>query len=234
MRGLHALVPTAPSSLAVDDPRSFGVAELEGERLVRVHEKPAHPPSNLAVIGIYAFTSAVFDVIEHMAPSARGELEIADAISGLLRAGRTVTARVTGEYWIDTGKMEDMLAANRVVLAGLLPGIAPSAMLKGTTSEGPVSIGEGASIEDSSLIGPVVVGARARLLGCTAGPNVAIGADCIISNVAICNSIVMEQSELRDCSGIEASMIGRFTCVSGAPAGARLTLGDHSRFEAAG
>jgi len=217
---------------AVDDPRAFGVAELHGERLVRVHEKPKEPPSNLAVIGIYAFTSAVFRVIEGLAPSGRGELEIADAISGLLAEGRVVTARVTQEYWIDTGKMEDMLAANRVVLAELTPDINISAQLSGTACEGRVSVAEGAALDDCRVVGPVAIGARARLSRCTVGPDVAIGADCVLRDVAISNSIVMEQSELRACDGIEASMIGRFAYVCGAPAGARLTLGDHSRFEA--
>ena len=217
---------------AVDDPRAFGVAELDGERLVRVHEKPQIPPSNLAVIGIYAFTAAVFAVIDGLTPSARGELEIADTISGLLDDGRVVTARVTQEYWIDTGKMEDMLAANRVVLAELTPDIDASARLSGTACEGRVSIAEGAALEDCRLIGPVAIGAGAKLSRCTVGPDVAIGADCVLRNVSISNSIVMEQSELRACEGIEASMIGRFGYVSGAPAGARLTLGDHSRFEA--
>ena len=128
---------------AVDDPRAFGVAELDGERLVRVHEKPQVPPSNLAVIGIYAFTERVFEVIDGLAPSGRGELEIADAISGLLGDGRAVTAHVTQEYWIDTGKMEDMLAANRVVLAGLEGAIDPLAQLSGSACEGRVSIARG-------------------------------------------------------------------------------------------
>ncbi|MGH2633768.1 MAG: glucose-1-phosphate thymidylyltransferase [Tepidiformaceae bacterium] len=217
---------------AVDDPRAFGVAELNGERLVRVHEKPKDPPSNLAVIGIYAFTPAVFGVIDRQAPSGRGELEIADAISGLLAEGRTVTALVTPEYWIDTGKMEDMLAANRVVLAEIKPCIDPSAQLVGTVCEGRVSIAEGAELRDCRIAGPVAIGARAKLSGCTVGPDVAIGADCVLRDVSISDSIVMEQSELLACESIVASMIGRFAYVSGAPAGARLTLGDHSRVEA--
>ena len=216
----------------VADPRAFGVAEMDGERLLRMHEKPAVPPSNLAVIGIYAFTAAVFPIIAKQVPSARGELEIADAVNGLIASGRSVTASITESYWIDTGKMEDMLAANRVVLAETSHRVDPSAHIAESNRSNGVSIGADCSVERCSLIGPIVIGARTRLHDCNIGPNVAIGDECVLERVTIRDSIVMEQTTLSDCSGIEASMIGRFACVNGAPAGSRLTLGDHSRFEA--
>jgi glucose-1-phosphate thymidylyltransferase len=217
---------------AVDDPRAFGVAEMSGERLVRVIEKPAEPPSNLAVIGVYAFSSAVFDVIAGQRPSARGELEIADTISGLLAAGRVVTAKVTPNYWIDTGKMEDMLAANRVVLGDLEGVTSPDARLTATTLSGAVSIGEGCVLDRCDLRGPVAIAPGVLLTNCRVGPFVAIDRECVLEDVAIADAIVMEHTMLRRCAGIEGSMIGRFAAVCGAPAGSRLTLGDHSRFEA--
>lgn len=216
----------------VPDPRAFGVAEMDGERMVRMHEKPAAPPSDLAVIGVYAFTAAVFDVIAGQRPSARGELEIADSINGLIAAGRRVTASVTEEHWIDTGKMEDMLSANRVVLADLAARVDASARLANVTLAGPVSIGAGTVLEDCRIVGPVAIGRGARLRGCEVGPDVAIGDRCELEGVTIRNAIVMEGSVIRDCAGVVDSMIGRFAVVCGAPAGARLTLGDHSRFEA--
>ena len=196
------------------------------------HEKPADPPSDLAVIGVYAFSTAVFDVIAGQRPSARGELEIADTISGLIAAGRSVTAKVTAKYWIDTGKMEDMLAANRVVLGDLAGVTAPEALLSNTTLAGAVSIGQDCILEDCDVRGPVAIAAGARLRRCIIGPYVAIDRSCVLEEVVISNAIVMEGTSLHSCAGIEGSMIGRFAAVCGAPAGSRLTLGDHSRFEA--
>lgn len=217
---------------AVDDPRAFGVAELQGERLARVVEKPANPPSNLAVIGVYAFTPAVFDVIEHQRPSARGELEIADAINGLLDRGLKVTAATTAEYWIDTGKMEDILAASRVLLASMVPAVDPTATVEDCLLEGAVAVGPRARLERCRITGPVVIGAGASLRDCEVGPDAAIGDGSTLQSVTIRDSIVMQEAVLTACPGIESSMIGRFAIVSGAPAGSRLTLGDHSRFEA--
>lgn len=216
----------------VADPRAFGVALIDGERLVRVVEKPADPPSNLAVIGVYAFGPPVFDVIAHQTPSARGELEIADAINGLLDRGLRVDTSVTTEHWIDTGKMEDILAANRTVLATFASSLDPAATISASTVEGMVQVGPGASLDSCSVRGPVVIGTGARLYRCAIGPYVAVGDGCEIADSALTNTIVMEQSVVRSSPGIRDSMIGRFAVVTGAPAGARLTLGDHSRFEA--
>jgi len=217
----------------VADPRAFGVAIVDGQRLVRVIEKPAEPPSNLAVIGVYAFRPPVFDVITAQQPSARGELEIADAINGLLALGLPVDTLVTAEHWIDTGKMEDMLAANRTVLETLAAGIDPSARVTASVFTGMVQAGPGATIEGCTVIGPAVIGAGVRLTRATIGPYVAIGDGCEVADSSLRNTIVMEQSSVRSSPGVVDSMIGRFAVVEGAPAGARLTLGDHSRVEVA-
>jgi glucose-1-phosphate thymidylyltransferase len=215
----------------VEDPRAFGVAVVNEERLVRVIEKPADPPSNLAVIGVYAFRPPVFDVISHQQPSARGELEVADAINGLLDRGLPVDTVITAEAWIDTGKMEDMLAANRTVLDTLAPHVDPEARISGSSLSGMVRAGPGTMIERCTVIGPAVLGAGVHLADSTIGPYVAIGDGCQVTASALRNSIVMEQSAVTGSPGICDSMIGRFAVVTGAPAGSRLTLGDHSRFE---
>jgi len=217
----------------VADARAFGVAEMDGNRLTRIVEKPAIPPTDMAVIGVYAFRPAVFDAIARQAPSARHEIEIADSINGLLDAGLTVDATVTGEYWIDTGKMEDMLQANQVILDAMQTAPDPGDQAADSTIEGPVSVEPGAMVERCVLTGPLVIGAGASLRDSRVGPYVAIGARCTLTHVAIRNSIVMEDTILADCPDIRDSMIGRFVRVAGAPAGARLTLGDHSRMEAA-
>jgi len=219
---------------SVPDPRAFGVAVVEGERLRSVIEKPANPPSDLAVIGVYAFRPAVFDVIRAQSPSARNELEIADTINGLIQGGHRVDASVTAEHWVDTGKMEDMLAANRAVLESLEPGIDPAAEVTESDLRGLVIIGKGAAVERCRIVGPVAIGPGARLSGCTIGPGVSVGPGAVVTNSNLENTIVMEESSIVGCPGIVDSMIGRFVTVSGAPNGSRLTLGDHSRFECGG
>lgn len=215
---------------SVSDPRAFGVAEFRDGRLVCVREKPDVPPTDLAVIGVYGFTSTVFEVMERQRPSPRGELEIADSINGLLAADYLVQSSITAAEWIDTGKMEDILEANRVVLAALVddPALAP----QGSTFDGAVQVGEGARIERCHIAGPVVIGAGATLRNSTVGPDVSIGDACTLDHVTIRNAIVMDHTEIRDCPGIVDSMIGRFARVCGAPHGARLTLGDHSSLDA--
>lgn len=216
----------------VEDPRAFGVAVLAGERLARVVEKPAEPPTRLAVIGVYAFRPRVFDVIAGLAPSGRGEYEIADAINGLLEAGHRVDTLVSTDYWIDTGKMEDMLAANRAVLGMLEPAADVAADIDGASIvTGPVTIGQGAVLRRAEVRGPAAIGPGAVVEDARIGPNVAIGAGCRIARSAIAESIVMEETVIEDCPGVEHSMIGRYARVASAPAGSRLTLGDHSRFE---
>jgi glucose-1-phosphate thymidylyltransferase len=149
-----ASAPPHRWSSRVDDPRAFGVAVVAGERLQRVVKKPPEPPSNLAVIGVYAFRPEVFDIIRTLAPSPRGEYEIADAINGLIGVGRAVEASVTAAYWIDTGKMEDMLAANRAILDTCAEAIDPAATIIGGSRSGTAVIGAGARLEECTLIGP--------------------------------------------------------------------------------
>ncbi len=212
----------------VEDPRAFGVAVLNGERLQRVIEKPPEPPSNLAVIGVYAFRPPVFDVISRLVPSGRGELEIADAINGLIDDGHVVNTEVTTEHWIDTGKMEDMLQANEIILATYGRSIDPSAVLVDSEVRGNVVIGPGARLTGCDVTGPAAIDAGTVLNNVRIGPGVSIGSGCSITDSNLECSIVLEGTTIARCSRVAQSMIGRFVTIEGLSPSARLVLGDHS------
>src|SRR5262245_15504779 len=153
--------PDAQILLAhVKTPSEFGVAELEGDRVVRLEEKPAQPKSDLALVGVYLFDPSVFEAVNGIQPSKRGELEITDAIQYLISHGRRVRSHVIGEWWKDTGKVEDMLEGNRMMLGGLESCI-EGTVDQATRIEGSVRIAAGATVERSHLRGPVVIGAGA-------------------------------------------------------------------------
>jgi glucose-1-phosphate thymidylyltransferase len=218
----------------VPNPEAFGIAEMSDGRVSRIVEKPRKPQSNLAVVGIYMFDPAVHDVISGLSPSWRGELEITDAIQGLIDRGLTVDAEVMDRYWIDTGKMDDMLNANRMVLSAMSP------RCDGTIDEKsrihpPVVIESGATVEDSVLRGPLVIGRDTAIVNSYIGPNTSIDARCQIVGCRIEDSIVMEDSRLEHLHWpVAKSMIGRFVELQGghnAGGTYSLTLGDHSRIE---
>jgi glucose-1-phosphate thymidylyltransferase len=218
----------------VPNPEAFGIAELIEGRVARLVEKPREPKSNLAVVGIYMFDPAVHDVISGLSPSGRGELEITDAIQGLIDRGLRVDAEVMDRYWIDTGKMDDMLNANRMVLSVLQPRCAGSLDEKSRIHE-PVLIEEGARIEDSVLRGPIVIGRDTEIVNSYIGPNTSIDARCRIVGCRIEDSIVMEDTRIEHLHWpVVKSMIGRSVELQGghnAGGGYSLTLGDHSRIE---
>jgi glucose-1-phosphate thymidylyltransferase len=237
VREFEAEKPNAQILLAhVKTPQDYGVAELEGDRVVRLEEKPKQPKSDLALVGVYLFDRTVFDAVRAIRPSARGELEITDAIQHLIDSGKRVRSHVITGWWKDTGKMEDMLEANRVVLSG------QSTEIRGTVSkdsrvEGAVRVGEGAVVEGSTLRGPLIIGAQAIIRNAYIGPFTSIGAGCVVEHCEIEHSIVLERSRLKDIVGrIESSLIGKeaVVCASGArPRTHRLMLGDASRIELA-
>jgi glucose-1-phosphate thymidylyltransferase len=229
--------PDAQILLAkVARPWEFGVAELEGERVVRLEEKPKAPRSDLALVGVYLFTKTIFDAVRAIQPSPRGELEITDAIQHLITSGRNVRSHVIRGWWKDTGRVEDLLEANRIVLADLQARIDGSVDAQ-TVIEGPVQIGAGAVIERSHLRGPLVIGADARVSDAYVGPFSAIADGVTLSECEIEHSIVLDRSEIRDIAGrIESSLIGRDVTVSSTdvrPSAHRLMLGDSSRVELA-
>ena len=229
--------PEAQILLAkVARPWEFGVAELEGERVVRLEEKPKQPRSDLALVGVYLFTSSIFDAVRAIRPSPRGELEITDAIQHMISAGHRVRSHVIHGWWKDTGRVEDLLEANRIVLADL------STRIEGTVDaatavEGPVQIGPGTRVERSRLRGPLVIGAGAHIADAYIGPFSAIADGVVLEKCEVEHSIVLDRSQLKGIVGrIESSLIGRDVVVTSSesrPSAHRLMLGDSSRVELA-
>jgi len=216
----------------VERPQEFGVAEFEGERLVRVVEKPSDPPSNLAVIGIYFFDAKVFDAVRRIKPSARGELEITDAIQRLIDDGLDVRAQVISGRWIDTGKHDDLLAANHLILEDLQPsmlGVCDDA----TKIQGRVVIQEGAEVVNSRINGPAIIGERTRVVNSYIGPFTSIYHDCVIADTEIAESVVLEHTTIESVGHrIEHSLIGRNVELRGTdkrPHSYTLILGDYSK-----
>ena len=130
----------------VEDPSSYGVAELDGDRVVRLVEKPKDPPSDLALVGVYMFGPSIFEAAHAIEPSARGELEITDAIDRLIESDRRVEPHIVKGWWKDTGKLEDMLEANRLVLEDIEQRI-DGDLDEASRVEGRVVIEEGAKLE---------------------------------------------------------------------------------------
>ncbi|MFI5371905.1 MAG: glucose-1-phosphate thymidylyltransferase [Candidatus Eisenbacteria bacterium] len=229
--------PDAQILLAhVKNPQDFGVAELAGDRVVRLVEKPSRPKSDLALVGVYLFGPCVFEAVDAIKPSPRGELEITDAIQHLISSGRRVRSHVITGWWKDTGKVEDMLEANRIILDDLEPGN-DGTVDAATTLEGAVRIGAGTVVERSRIRGPVVIGAGAVVRDAYVGPFTSIGDGVVIDHAEIEHSIVLERSRLeRITSRIESSLIGRDAVVTSSgprPHASRLVLGDSSRVELA-
>jgi len=181
---------------AVPDPRHFGVAVLDGDRVTRVVEKPDVPISNLAIAGIYFFGPEVHQAIAGLKPSARGELEITDAIAALLAQQRIVLAHQLFGWWQDMGSPEGMLAANRHILEGLERNLSPDLQTDRVTIAGPVAVGSGVRMEQVQLTGPLVIGRGAVLRNCCIGPFTSIGDGAVIENATIENSILLAGCQL--------------------------------------
>lgn len=214
------------------DPSSMGVAVLDGDaRVTRVVEKPQAFVSPYAVIGIYMFHPCVFEAVRNIKPSARGELEITDTIQYLVDTGRDVRAHLLTEPWIDTGRLGDMLEANRLVLD-----VEPArneGQVEDSQLEGRVILEKDAVVIRSRIRGPAIIGARTRIENAFVGPYTSIHHDCIVRNCEIEHSIVLENSQLEDLhTRIADSLIGRnvkITRAAGQTKTLRLMLGDHSQ-----
>lgn len=194
----------------VPNPSAFGVAELDAAgRVVRLEEKPAKPKSDLALVGVYMFTPGVFEAVHAIRPSARGELEITDAIQYLIDHGKRVESHVIQGWWKDTGKLEDMLEANRMVLSSLqrrIDGTVDAA----SSIEGQVVLETGARVESSVLRGPLIVGSGTVVRSSYVGPFTSIAANCRIEDSEVEHSIVLESSHIVGIgSRIEGSLLGR-------------------------
>jgi glucose-1-phosphate thymidylyltransferase len=194
---------------AVSDPQSYGIAELsESGAVLRLVEKPREPRSNLALVGVYMFTAGVHDAARAIQPSARGELEITDAIQHLVDTGMRVEPHIVKGWWKDTGQLEDMLAANRLVLDTIEASL--SGELIESQVDGRVVIEPGARLERCTVRGPAIIGAGAQLSDCYIGPYTAIGEGCTIRNAEVEHSILLAGSSVHDLAGrMESSLLGR-------------------------
>ena len=218
----------------VPNPRDFGIAQLENGRLSRVVEKPSQPPSDLAVIGIYMFDSPVFEAVEAIRPSARGELEITDTIQYLIDHGYGVRAEMVEGCWIDTGKMDDLLAANRAILETMAPRSAGS-VDAGSRLEGAVVLEEGCRVEGSVIEGPAIIGERARIINSRVGPFTSIYHDSLVRDSHLEGSVVLENTVIEGLGApVRDSLIGRNVELRGggrAGAGGRLLSPGPGRFQ---
>ncbi|MCJ7511269.1 MAG: glucose-1-phosphate thymidylyltransferase [Dehalococcoidia bacterium] len=220
----------------VENPQSFGVAEMVDGRVARVVEKPRQPASDLAVIGVYMFDGHVFEAVEQLQPSARGELEITDTIQYLIDKGLAVHAQELDRYWMDTGKMDDILQANAVVLDAL-PARQEGSIDSASQVQGRVIVERGAQVTNSILDGPLIIGEESHIADSQIGPHTSIYHHCQVKGSRIANSVVMEYTLIEDVGYcIQDSLIGRYVELRG-EGGVddrryALTLGDHSQIRA--
>jgi glucose-1-phosphate thymidylyltransferase len=215
---------------AVPDPTQFGVAVLKDGQVVRLVEKPKDPPSNLGLVGVYMFDATIFKAVKAIKPSARGELEITDAIQWLIDQGYVVRPHVIEGWWKDTGKLEDMLEANRIILDTLLP------RTDGTVVDseivGRVVIEAGARVIKSTVRGPAIIGRDAVIESAYVGPFTSIGDRVVLRASEVEHSIILEGASVTDVGGrIESSLIGRNVSIyrtASKPRSFNFMLGDRS------
>jgi glucose-1-phosphate thymidylyltransferase len=217
----------------VPDPEMYGVAELEGERVKRLIEKPKDPPSDLALVGVYMFTPAILEAARQIEPSWRGELEITDAIQKLIDAGSRVEPHIVRGWWKDTGRLDDILEANRLILEDLERRI--EGELIDSQVEGRVAIESGARLERTVVRGPAIIGAGARITDSYVGPYCAIAENVTIERAEVEHSIIMADSTIADLAGrMEASLIGSHVSIrrnDALPKAYRFMLGENSEIE---
>ncbi len=215
----------------VSNPQEFGVAELDGERVVRLTEKPKQPRSDLALVGVYMFDSHIFEAVDAIKPSLRNELEITDAIQHLIDRGLNVRCHIITGWWKDTGKLEDMLEANRMVLSRTRRSIRGN-LDPETRVEGEVIVGPGTAVENSILRGPLIIGERCSIKNSYIGPFTSVYDDVAIRNSEIEHSIVLERCVIQDIPvRIEASLIGKEVRIQRSqlkPTAYRFMVGDSS------
>lgn len=198
----------------VENPSSFGVAEMNGDRIVRLVEKPKEPPSNLAVAGVYCFQNKIFDILETLPMSARGEYEITDAIQRLIDDGAMVMGQRVEGWWKDTGRPYDLIDANRLLLEELEP--CNEGEVEDSRVTGRVSIGRGTRVVNSVIVGPALIGANVTLENAYVGPFTSIGAGSSVRNAEVEHSVIEDEvtienvdTRLQDCLiGLRASVKG--------------------------
>jgi glucose-1-phosphate thymidylyltransferase len=230
--GPDALILLTP----VPDPENYGVAELEpapsgqAGRVRRLVEKPAEPATDLALVGVYMFTPAIHDASRAISPSARGELEITDAIQHLVDSGLRVEPHVVEGWWKDTGRLDDMLEANRLILDNVEPRV--DGELIDSQVDGRVVIEAGARLERSNVRGPAMIGTGTRLVDAYVGPYTSIGEGCTIENAEVEHSILLSGCSVHGLAGrMESSLLGRNVAIARddrQPRAYRFMVGDNS------
>jgi len=218
----------------VPNPSQFGVAVLDGNRISALEEKPKNPKSDLALVGVYLFDHNVFHAVENIKPSWRNELEITEAIQFLVDNEYTVEAEIISGWWKDTGKLEDLLEANRVVLSEFSPDIKGNVDTK-SRIEGSVVLEKGAQIINSVVRGPAIIGEGTKIINSFIGPFTSVYYDVLIKSSEIEHSIILENSIIDGIgSRIEDSLIGKNVVVQKSdklPKAYRFMLGDSSKIE---
>jgi glucose-1-phosphate thymidylyltransferase len=218
----------------VPDPQNYGVAELDGDgRVARLVEKPPEPASDLALVGVYMFTARIHEAARAIKPSGRGELEITDAIQWLVDAAAPVESHIVRGWWKDTGRLDDMLEANRLILERVERRV--EGELTDSQIDGRVIVEPGAILERSTVRGPAIVGAGARLTDAYVGPYTAIGRHCVVESAEVEHSILLEGSSVRGLDGrMESSLLGRDVHIGRStrqPRAYRFMVGDSSEIE---
>lgn len=215
----------------VENPSSFGIAEVnEQQQVVRLVEKPKEPRSNLALVGIYFFTAAIHDAIDKIAPSWRGELEITDAIQELTKTGVVLARRVDG-WWLDTGKKDDLLTANTVVLDSSAERCIEGVIDSESQVTGRVRLGKGSKIKRSKVRGPVVIGENVLVEDSFVGPFTSIGNGCQIVSSVLEHCLLLENARIDHVDRLEDSLIGKNSAVlrnQNNHQAYRLSIGDDS------
>jgi glucose-1-phosphate thymidylyltransferase len=211
MEEFHSTNPDALIFLKeVDNPQAFGVAVLNKKgQITKLVEKPKDPPSNLALVGVYFFSPSIHEAIERIRPSGRGELEITDAIQELMRSGGSVSGQILKDWWLDTGKKDDFLAANTVVLDDYVKRDIQGKVDSKSKVSGRIRLEKTARIINSSLRGPVVIGKRCRVANSFIGPYTTIGHGTRIINSAIEHSVILDKCRIENIARLEDSLIGR-------------------------
>src|SRR5918912_172905 len=214
----------------VPDPEHYGVAELQDGRVVALAEKPRRPRTDLALVGVYMFTPAIHEAARAITPSARGELEITDAIQWLVDGGRRVEPHIVRGWWKDTGRLDDMLEANRLILDTVVRRI--DCDVHETQIDGRVVVEAGAVLERAIIRGPAIIGAGAVVRDAYIGPYTAVGRHCVIERAEVEHSILLEGSSVRGLDGrMESSLLGRDVVISRddrQPRAYRFMVGDNS------
>jgi glucose-1-phosphate thymidylyltransferase len=215
----------------VKNPGDFGVAELNGDRVIGLEEKPKRPKSDYALVGVYMFTPRIFEATDAIRPSGRGELEITDAIQYLIEHEYHVQSHIVSGWWKDTGKLEDMLDANRMVLTGMATRV-ESRQLEDSEFHGHVHLDDDVEVKRSVLRGPCIIGAGAKIIDAYIGPFTSIGPGSHVENSEVENSILLENCRIQDIgSRMSDSLIGRNVVVRRGlkpPRAYRLMVGDNS------